>query len=65
MGINEMIAHDINDFVNIAVTYANDPEKQKKISEKINENKNLVFQQKESVDEWNTLLQNLYLEYFR
>ena len=62
MGIDDLIASDKNDYVNISIKYANDINLRNNICEKIKKNVCKIFEQKESVNDWNNLLENIYLK---
>ena len=54
------IAKNRNDYIELAYKYANNHKFRNEIKEYIKENKNKVFEEQESVDNWNTMLQDLY-----
>lgn len=59
MEIYEPIAIDTDDYVYKAIKFANDKELRKKIENKINNKKYLLFKEKESIDTWKEMLINL------
>ena len=63
MGINELIARDCNDYINLAIQYANDDNLREKICNKISENNHKIFMQKNSIDDWDILLKDLYIKH--
>lgn len=59
MGIDSCIAKNAQDYVNIAVNLGTDTNKNKNISSEIESKKHLIFEENESIDEWDCFLQNL------
>ena len=61
LGINELIATSEDNYVNLAVEYANDYNKRKVIEDKIKLNNHKFFHQKQAVENWSNLLKNIVL----
>ena len=62
MGIMELIAKDIDDYVEIAVKMCEDKEYNKKISKEIIKRGSILYENIEAVNEWNEMLERLYKE---
>lgn len=61
MGIYNLIAKDIDDYVDIAYKLANDEEYNSNISKEILEKSPCLFEDMDSVYEWNSKLEELYI----
>lgn len=61
MGFMDLIATDIDNYVDIAVRIATDKAYSKYVSGIILDNKHKLFNDEESVTEWNTKMEQLYL----
>ena len=59
MGIDDCIAKNSEDYVNIAVNLCTDSNIKNYISKEIDGNKYLLFEENESIAEWDSFLQNL------
>jgi len=59
MGFIDLVADSVNKYVDLAIKCANDKEFRKLMVKKIKNNKKLIFQEQESVEEWRTVLEKL------
>lgn len=65
IGFMELVATDINNYVDIALKLAMDKEYNKYASKTIMDNKYKLFNDEESVNEWNSKMQELYLNHLK
>ena len=63
LNITEGICINRMDYINKVSYFINNPLKLKEIEDKINNNKYLLFNEKESISEWNNILSELYYNY--
>ena len=59
MGLDECIVHSSEDYAKLASTIGINEKLRHKINRNIEMKKNLIFQEQESVEEWNSLFQEL------
>lgn len=59
MGINDAIVNSIDDYVEKTIFFINNPDEKNKIENMIKENKHKLFNDLESIHEWNNILSNL------
>lgn len=62
MKFTELIAEDYDNYVDIAYRVANDDEYRKYVTEQINLRSSILYENVESVYEWNLMLNDLYYE---
>jgi predicted O-linked N-acetylglucosamine transferase (SPINDLY family) len=62
MGITEFICNSEEEYVTKAIKYANDDVERKKYERLILDNNYKIIQEKESVDEWKSLLKKLKMK---
>ena len=58
MDLDECIANDSNDYANIAANIGTNEKLRHKINRNIEMKKHMIFQEQESVQEWNELFQD-------
>ena len=59
MRINDCIVYNFDDYVSLALKLTSDKDFYNKISNKISTNKNALFEEKKSIDDWSNLLVKL------
>ena len=62
MGIEELIATDLDDYVNIIKKLMSDKKYYNEICNKIIKNNYKLFEEKESVNDWNNMLHKLIMD---
>ena len=63
MGMTDLIAKNIKDYINICVRLAQDKPYYNKMCNKIKERAHLVFEEQKSVDDWQNMLVQMIDEY--
>ena len=61
MGITECIAKNKDDYVNLAIKYANNIEEKNKLKNKILNNKNKLFYKHDAIDSWTNIIETMIL----
>jgi predicted O-linked N-acetylglucosamine transferase (SPINDLY family) len=56
IGVTDCIAKDEEDFINMAVEFANNKELRERVSEKIIQGHGKLYEDEYTLDEWNTFL---------
>ena len=64
MDIDDCIVNSTDDYIKLAIKLGDDKEYNNSIRVKINENKDKLFEDRESINEWNKVLEELIIKKF-